>query len=379
MTPEEKQEIIDEVIPEVLQALFAGSSSALLDITGLNSAQSLDGISTFPAIQSVNGNLALVSVPISLLTQAINNVIQDARTATANAASAAAGWAIAVDKMNGQFVVIEGNVETLQNADKSLSALTSYAECTTAANVPSKAVTIEDFVLPTNGGCLHIKMTNANTSASGVTLNINSTGAKALYYNGSAVSATNTWEDNEVLEIYYDGTNSIYQASNARGDGGRADKISFDNTIKGVYDSENVQDVIDDITADIAGHAVAINNLSQTTIPTIQGDIGDIGEELDDIDEEIDAITSVYNVTKNHPLQSGYYTLTTALAAVPSAKRSIGLIITYQTSAGWEAKQFIGSNVSGWSTTTNWTDFGSGGDDFVPVTSAEVAAMDDPI
>ena len=215
MTDQEKQEIIDEVIPEVLQALFAGSSSALLDITGLNSAQSLDGISTFPAIQSVNGNLALVSVPISLLTQAIQTVIDNAESATADAQSAAAGWAAAANKMGSDIVVIEGDINTLQNTDKSLSALTSYAECTTAANVASKAVTIEDFALPTTGGCLHIKMTNANTSASGVTLNINSTGAKALYYNGSAVSATNTWEDNEVLEIYYDGAN--YQASNARG------------------------------------------------------------------------------------------------------------------------------------------------------------------
>ena len=74
---------------------------------------------------------------------------------------------------------------------------------------------------------------------------------------------------------------------------------------------------------------------------------------------------AVYNVTKNHPLQSGFYTLATALAAVPSAKKHVGLIITYQTDAStWEAKQFIGSDVSGWSTVTNWTDIDGESDDY---------------
>lgn len=250
----------------------------------------------------------------------------------------------------------------------SLPALMAYAVCSTGASTAAKAVAITGYSLPTNGGCLHIKMTHANTAASNVTLNINATGAKTLYYNGSAVSKTNTWEDNEVLEIYYDGTNAIYHASNAQGGGGRADKISFDPTVKNKYSSTQVQGVIDEITDAVANNASAITTLNNTTLPALQSTL----------QGNVDAITSVYNVTKNHPLQSGFYDIDSASAAVPSAKRSVGLIITYKISASaWETKQFIGSNpTSGWTTAANWTNFGGG--DLVPVTSEEVAQMDDP-
>lgn len=140
----------------------------------------------------------------------------------------------------------------------SLPTLMAYAECSTGAGTATKTVSITGYSLPTNGGCLHIKMTHANTVASNVKLNINTTGAKPLYYNGSAVSATNTWEDNEVIEVFYDGDN--YQASNARGGGGRADKISFDPTVKGKYSSQNVQGVIDEITDAIGTIETSIGN-----------------------------------------------------------------------------------------------------------------------
>ena len=141
-----------------------------------------------------------------------------------------------------------------------LPALMAYAVCSTGASTAAKTVAITGYSLPTNGGCLHIKMTHANTATSNVTLNINTTGAKTLYYNGNAVSRTNTWEDNEVLEIYYDGTNAIYHASNARGGGGRADKISFDPTIKNKYSSTQVQGVIDEITDTIGTIETSIGN-----------------------------------------------------------------------------------------------------------------------
>ena len=48
-------------------------------------------------------------------------------------------------------------------------------------------------------------MTNGNT-ADNVTLNINGTGAEALFYNGEQASSTNTWKAGDVLEVYYDGT-----------------------------------------------------------------------------------------------------------------------------------------------------------------------------
>lgn len=260
MTPEEKQEIIDAVIPDVISQLLSDGR----DITGLNSVESLDGISTFPAVLTTTTDgvttKAIVSVPISLLTQAVQDVIDDAVDATTDAQSAAAGWAAAAHKTKGDITIINGNITNLQDADKSLSSLTAYAECSTAANVSAKAVTVPFFSLPTNGGCLHVKMANANTAVSGVTLNINATGAKDLLYNGSAVSTTNTWEDNEVLQIYYDGTN--YQASNAQGGGGSADRVSFDNSQSGL-NAENVQEAIDEVVGDVESNASAIEEVNE--------------------------------------------------------------------------------------------------------------------
>lgn len=96
-----------------------------------------------------------------------------------------------------------------------MESLVGYYVCDTAAATAAKTVAATGYSL-TNGGCIRIKMTNANTAAN-VTLNINSTGAKALYYDGAQASSTNTWDAGEVLEVYYDGTQ--YQC--ASGGGGK--------------------------------------------------------------------------------------------------------------------------------------------------------------
>ena len=79
-----------------------------------------------------------------------------------------------------------------------------YFVCDTGASVAAKTIAATGYVLGT-GGNIRIKMTNANT-ADAATLNINSTGVKALFYNGTQASSTNSWEAGEVVEVYYDGT-----------------------------------------------------------------------------------------------------------------------------------------------------------------------------
>lgn len=70
----------------------------------------------------------------------------------------------------------------------------------------------------------------------------------------------------------------------------------------------------------------------------------------------------LYNVDKHVPLGGGFYTSATARAAVPSDVRKIGLIITYKTDVTTSVtEQFIGSDVSGWTTDTNWKNVGSEG------------------
>lgn len=71
---------------------------------------------------------------------------------------------------------------------------------------------------------------------------------------------------------------------------------------------------------------------------------------------------NTYNVTEEIPLESGYYTLATAIVAVEEKKRAKGRCITYETAQGkWETKQFIGTSIDSWEQVASWEDFGGAG------------------
>lgn len=91
--------------------------------------------------------------------------------------------------------------------DKKLKLLfANFLTCSTAAETAAKVASFTNFAL--EAGCLiAVKFTNGN-SASGATLNVNSTGAKAIYYNGSVIS-TNVIATNGVYLLIYDGTNWV--------------------------------------------------------------------------------------------------------------------------------------------------------------------------
>ena len=63
----------------------------------------------------------------------------------------------------------------------------NYGTCSTAAATAAKVVSCSNFALIT-GAEITVKFTVTNT-ASSPTLNVNNTGAKAIYYRGSAISA----------------------------------------------------------------------------------------------------------------------------------------------------------------------------------------------
>lgn len=68
------------------------------------------------------------------------------------------------------------------------------------------------------------------------------------------------------------------------------------------------------------------------------------------------------NVSVEYPLNSGFYTLDTAIAAVEEKQRCKGRCVTYETAQGkWETKQFIGTNLSSWEQAASWEDFGGAG------------------
>ena len=80
-----------------------------------------------------------------------------------------------------------------------------YTTCGTAAATAAKTVSVANFSL-FNGASVTVKFTYANTAAS-PTLNVNSTDAKSIFYNGVALPSTQYWAAGAVIEFIYDGTN----------------------------------------------------------------------------------------------------------------------------------------------------------------------------
>lgn len=82
-----------------------------------------------------------------------------------------------------------------------------YATCSTAAETAAKVATIADgssaFSLE-KGSRICVSFTYANT-ASAATLNVASTGAKAICWNGSALVSSQYWQAGAVVDFVYDG------------------------------------------------------------------------------------------------------------------------------------------------------------------------------
>ena len=83
------------------------------------------------------------------------------------------------------------------------SAISHYGTCSTAAGTVEKVVALSGFTLVT-GARVTVKFTVTNTAAS-PTLNVNSTGAKAIYYRGAAIGA-GYLAANRTYEFIYNGT-----------------------------------------------------------------------------------------------------------------------------------------------------------------------------
>lgn len=85
-----------------------------------------------------------------------------------------------------------------------------YATCGTGAATVAKVGTCANFSAAGGlvaGAHVTVKFTYANTADS-PTLNVNSTGAKAIFVNGAAAKS-GAWKAGDVKEFVYDGTNWV--------------------------------------------------------------------------------------------------------------------------------------------------------------------------
>lgn len=137
----------------------------------------------------------------------------------------------------------------------------TYCTCTTAAGTAAKVVTVDsgdtNWVLR-KGSIIAVKFTNTNT-ASNVTLNVNNTGAKSVYYNTSVNTGNSNsifGYANRVVFYLYDGTNWVW-ISDSRHDGN-------DNTYTTAYCSTAAGTAAK--TASMTGYVLTANRYTVLTI-----------------------------------------------------------------------------------------------------------------
>ena len=94
-----------------------------------------------------------------------------------------------------------------------------------------------------------------------------------------------------------------------------------------------------------------------------RGQVAQLRSDLNEIKD----LTTIYNVTQNVPLESGYYTLATATAAAEGKgvnKDGKGIVLTYAVSdIKWESFQFTGTATDSatWNMLSLWKEFGGAG------------------
>ena len=89
------------------------------------------------------------------------------------------------------------------------SPATSYGTCSTEANVASKSVVCAGFI-PTKSSVVAIRFDNEDDSSSALSLDVNSTGAKDVYYKGAQSVSNNLWADGDTVLFMYDGEHYDY-------------------------------------------------------------------------------------------------------------------------------------------------------------------------
>lgn len=163
---------------------------------------------------------------------------------------------------------------------------------------------------------------------------------------------------------------------------GRTGAVSLTKADVGLGKSDNTSDIDKPISKDAKsaldkkvdkedGKVLSDNNFSneekdKTQLIKKEGDGGSFLSD-DGTYKKINASGGgFYNVTEHHPLESGYYTKITAIAALKDADveddNKPGLIITFESSQSkWEDYRFTGTNITSFLEPASWEEFGGKG------------------
>lgn len=287
-----------ELVQDVVNQIKTDSQS----VDELETVSTLDGVVSLPAMRGET----VVSAPVKLLSKPAEDaaVTAKASAAVADAATKAAGEAT---------TKAEAAAKTATDA---ASKATDAAQKTDAA--VAKAVQVE-----------------AEYKATALAAR-----------NGATARFDGMVEGVEIVHMSYVQIDGVYYDTVNKAFCGKVGGRYCNNWPQAdLYMNEGRTEVLKD-KAYVCGGVVYVWSEEEEAIVEISGSGGG----------------NTYNVTEQVPLESGYYTLETAIAAVEGKARAKGRCITYETAQGkWETKQFKGTNIESWEQAASWEDFGGDG------------------
>lgn len=201
-----------------------------------------------------------------------------------------------------EFATVESLPTKISDLSNTSGGFVTYCTCTTAAGTAAKVVTIDsgdtNWVLR-KGSIIAVKFTNTNT-ASNVTLNVNNTGAKSVYYNTSVNTGSSNsifGYANRVVFYLYDGTNWVW-ISDSRHDGN-------DNTYTTAYCSTAAGTAAK--TASMSGYVLTANRYTVLTITNANTAASALTLNINGKGAKPLYINGTASSSTNHTLPAGSY------------------------------------------------------------------------
>ena len=288
----------NELVQDVVNQIKTDSQS----VDELETVSTLDGVVSLPAMRGET----VVSAPVKLLSKPAEDAAATAKAsaAVADAATKAAGEAT---------TKAEAAAKTATDA---ASEATDAAQKTDAA--VAKAVQVE---------------TEYKATA-------------LAARNGATARFDGLVEGVEIVHVSYIQIDGVYYDTVNKAFYGKVEGRYCNNWPQAdLYMNEGRTEVLKD-KAYVCGGVVYVWSEEEDNLVEISGSGGG----------------NTYNVTEEVPLESGYYTLEPAIAAVEEKVRAKGRCITYETAQGkWETKQFKGTSIESWEQAASWEDFGGDG------------------
>ena len=288
----------NELVQDVVNQIKTDSQS----VDELETVSTLDGVVSLPAMRGET----VVSAPVKLLSKPAEDAAATAKAsaAVADAATKAAGEA------------------TTKAEAAAKTATDAASEATDAAQKTDAAV---------------VKAVQVETEYKATAL---------AARNGATARFDGLVEGVEIVHVSYIQIDGVYYDTVNKAFYGKVEGRYCNNWPQAdLYMNEGRTEVLKD-KAYVCGGVVYVWSEEEDNLVEISGSGGG----------------NTYNVTEEVPLESGYYTLETAIAAVEEKVRAKGRCITYETAQGkWETKQFKGTSIESWEQAASWEDFGGDG------------------